>query len=407
MSTLSSHSDDLHLVGDSHGTFPFLLLPAEIRNAVYKLVLETSSSNDSLETASSDDSSETASSNGLSCADNLEVGNQDTPTVAPLHRPIFFFFQAPADMKRDKQDNDLTGSSESHEGGTTNALLLVNQQLHAEAAAALYGSRPVIVCFPATFTEEEMHGRPTPASGKRYMCGLGVLHAMRRRRARERRLTLPKNTRQLGLTALPYVRHLVLDVRLLRRQGGLNKADGGNPTLPAAPATRVRRELQALVNAILASWDPDSSSSRTCEVRFRSIENRGWSAGTTSPPRGVERDDFFLNRPEHRSDRLDKHESPGPSSGGNVHDLFVCCGFGPKDAFGRKSLEPAELERLCRLSVAADQTVLEPLAQLRGLFAKVTVRGRVTDAWADYLTACMERDKADPPQPFEHAVPWP
>ena len=66
------------------------------------------------------------------------------------------------------------------------------------------------------------------------------------------------------------------------------------------------------------------------------------------------------------------------------------------------------LEVLCRQSVDVDQQVLEPLTKLRGL-QNVTVEGRITDDWAEYLKVCMKGEVGTTlDEVFEHRthVQW-
>ena len=68
-----------------------------------------------------------------------------------------------------------------------------------------------------------------------------------------------------------------------------------------------------------------------------------------------------------------------------------------------------ELERLCRLSIDADQQVLEPLLVLRGV-GRVEVKGRVTDGWKRFLKGAMESGVGSEIGRFDHPetarAPW-
>jgi len=71
---------------------------------------------------------------------------------------------------------------------------------------------------------------------------------------------------------------------------------------------------------------------------------------------------------------------------------------------GRKIERIGQIQELCQQAIEVDQQVLEPLLQLRGV-GSVTVIGRVSNEWAQFLKQTMETEAGKGVGTFEHVNP--
>jgi hypothetical protein len=221
------------------------------------------------------------------------------------------------------------------------ALLRVNRQIHDEATAVLWGSNQIVLQFPLDWNEA------VAQSAGVCRCRLGC------------RQKVPWFVRRA--TFIPRVEHLskihnlVIEAHLFRKPGVDQAADR-----PALPASKVHKQL-AEFSEMLGT----EHSVRRCEMRFAAVLTRD------NP-----------NEAQVRFNRA-KHFSEAPGRRGK------CCVFSAHSAFGRSNLNMVDLEGLCRMSMEADQQVLQPLTRLREI-GNVKVVGRVTEEWAEFMKTCME-----------------
>ncbi len=156
---------------------------------------------------------------------------------------------------------------------------------------------------------------------------------------------------------LRQIRDLVIEVYLFRSKFVNSVAEK-----PVQPAKKVREQLEKFVDVL-----GEELHIRTCGIRLCGVV-------TNDNPNEIA---VPFERVRHYSE------------GGWQHDYAGCCFNRPGRAFGMDYTSLEGLEVLCRQSIDVDQQVLEPLTKLRGL-QNVTVEGRITDDWAEYLKVCMK-----------------
>jgi hypothetical protein len=253
--------------------------------------------------------------------------------------------------------------------------LRTNRQIHAEATAVLWGDNQIVLYFPLKFTKEIRGHNPTTA---RPFTGL---HNPSRG---ESFIPSPMYLHQ--------IRNLVIEVYVFRDRNLAGLAD-----IPTRGATSVRRDLDALCNAL-----EGGHQLQTFEIGFTNIR-------VHAVPNHIQQNFLPLKHDRMAPGLLGTPFPPGWVAG--------CCGFGrtpwsqfgPRKtlAFGQSITKIGQIQELCQKAVEVDQQVLEPLLRLKGV-GNVKVVGRVSDEWAAFLKTSMESKTGGDLKDFRHStfVQW-
>jgi hypothetical protein len=220
------------------------------------------------------------------------------------------------------------------------SFLLTNRQINREASAVLWGDNQIVFQFPLNWHQE--HSQSTQQSRLRWRTPPWFVR---------------RHTFMPSVEHLRQIRDLVIEVYLFRSKFVNSVADK-----PVQPAKKVREQLEKFVDVL-----GEELHIRTCGIRLCGVV-------TNDNPNEIA---VPFERVRHYSE------------GGWQHDYAGCCFNRPGRAFGMDYTSLEGLEVLCRQSIDVDQQVLEPLTKLRGL-QNVTVEGRITDDWAEYLKVCMK-----------------
>ena len=230
--------------------------------------------------------------------------------------------------------------------------LAVNRQIYGEANAVLWGDNQIVFQFPLDFQAADS------------------VHVYYHKEFIPRGVAFMPNP-----THLSQIRKLVVEAYLFR------ELMSNLPVVtPPRPATLVRREIAALCDVL-----KDGHQLQQLEVRFTNIRP------STNPNYNLQN----FGPPEHG--RL----------AGKIGDPFPagwspsCCTFSGWGACGRSIERIGQIQEICQQAIEVDQQVLEPLLRLRGV-GSVTVVGRVSNEWAQFLKQTMETEAGKEAGTFEH-----